>query len=68
MDNELDAHINNSDYLNSTWSIRETRSLENQIIDITIYETKFQKKLKFAFDIFNVRNLVNRNGEPKCMF
>jgi hypothetical protein len=64
---QLDAYINNSDYLNShrgQYAERNAaRTPWNHQVDIKIiYETKFHKnKLQFAFDIFNVGNLVNRN-------
>jgi hypothetical protein len=43
---QLDAYINNSDYLNSSWSIQRNaaRTPWNHQVDIKIiYETKFHK-------------------------
>jgi hypothetical protein len=64
---QLDSYINNSDYLRKhrgQYAERNAaRTPWNHQVDIKIiYETKFYKnKLQFAFDIFNVGNLVNRN-------
>ena len=64
---QLDAYINNSDYLNSHrggYAERNAaRTPWNHQVDMKIvFETKFQKnKLQFAFDIFNVGNLISRN-------
>ena len=64
---QLDAYINNSNYLNShrgQYAERNAaRTPWNHQVDMKfVFETKFYKnKLQFAFDIFNVGNLLNRN-------
>ena len=65
--NQLEAYINNSDYLSShrgEYAERNAaRTPWNHQIDLKIIlDTKlFKNKLEFAFDIFNIGNLINKN-------
>ena len=65
--NQLDAYINNSDYLNAhrgEYAKRNAaRTPWNHQVDLkVIFDTKFFKnKLEFAIDIFNIGNLISKN-------
>ena len=65
--NQLDAYINNSDYLSShrgEYAERNAaRTPWNHQVDLKmIFDTKlFKNKIEFAIDIFNIGNLINKN-------